>query len=107
MHDVLLERAAERDLKALPRAVFDRIITQLKALAHNPRPTGCRKIVGSQNDWRVRIGDYRIVYQVDDQANSATMTRAGLFFAAAVIDKHFDVSRILQCVDVTRERVRY
>lgn len=75
MHDVLLERAAERDLKAVPRAVFDRIITQLKALAHNPRPTGCRKIVGSQNDWRVRIGNYRIVYEVDDKANTVRIMR--------------------------------
>ena len=75
MHDVLLERAAERDLKALPRAVCDRIITQLKALAHNPRPAGCRKIVGSQNDWRVRIGDYRIVYEVDNKANTVRIMR--------------------------------
>jgi mRNA interferase RelE/StbE len=50
VHEVLLERAAERDLKALSRAVYDRIISHLKALSQNPRPAGCKKITGSRSD---------------------------------------------------------
>ena len=66
MHDVLVERTAERDLKSLPTAVFDRILPRIKALADNPRPAGCHKLAGSKNDWRIRIGDYRVVYEIDD-----------------------------------------
>lgn len=66
MHDVLIERTAERDLKSLPTAVFDRILPRIKALADNPRPAGCHKLAGSKNDWRIRIGDYRVVYEIDD-----------------------------------------
>jgi mRNA interferase RelE/StbE len=46
VHEVLLERAAERDLKALSRAVYERIVSHLQALSQNPRPAGCKKITG-------------------------------------------------------------
>jgi mRNA interferase RelE/StbE len=42
------------------------VIRAIRALATNPRPRGCRKIVGSVADWRVRVGEYRIVYEIDD-----------------------------------------
>jgi mRNA interferase RelE/StbE len=66
VHDILLERSVERDLRRLRGDVFDRVIAAIQDLAHDPRPDGCRKIEGSQNDWRIRVGDYRIVYEVDD-----------------------------------------
>jgi mRNA interferase RelE/StbE len=68
VHEVLLERAAERDLKGLSLTVYDRIVPHLKALSQNPRPTGCKKIAGSRSDWRIRIGDYRVIYEIDDRA---------------------------------------
>ena len=55
------ERTAERDLKSLPSTVFDRIVARIKALAEVPRPSGCHKLAGSRNDWRIRIGDYRAI----------------------------------------------
>lgn len=57
MYEILLEGRAERDLKKLPAEVFNRIVSNLKALAENPKPPGSRKITGSKNDWRIRIGD--------------------------------------------------
>ena len=45
-----------------------RIIPQIKTLAENPRPSGCRKITGSKNDWRMRIGDYGIIYEIYEKA---------------------------------------
>jgi mRNA interferase RelE/StbE len=66
VHEVHLEKRAQRDLRHLPTAVSNRAIESIKALAQNPRPPGCRKIVGSKSDWRVRVGDYRIVYEIDD-----------------------------------------
>jgi mRNA interferase RelE/StbE len=72
---VYLERAAERDLKRLSSEEFDRIISNIRALAENPRPAGCRKIVGSKNDWRIRVGEYRIIYEVDDEKKAVMVMR--------------------------------
>lgn len=66
MYKVLIERTAERDLKYLPTAIFNRIVPRINALADIPRPSGSHKLAGSKNDWRIRIGDYRVVYEIDD-----------------------------------------
>lgn len=66
MYQVLLERSAERDLGRLSSEVHDRIIKAIQGLANNPRPPGCRKLVGSKNDWRIRVGDYRVIYEIAD-----------------------------------------
>jgi mRNA interferase RelE/StbE len=66
VYEALIERTAERDLKSLPTSIFNRIVSRIKTLSENPRPSGCHKLVGSRNDWRIRIGDYRVVYEIDD-----------------------------------------
>jgi mRNA interferase RelE/StbE len=66
MYRVLLERAAEKDLSRLPAETHDRVIEAIQALAANPRPVGCRKLTGSKHDWRIRVGDYRVVYEIAD-----------------------------------------
>jgi mRNA interferase RelE/StbE len=66
VYEVLIERTAEHDLKSLSINLFDRIVPRIKALADNPRPAGCHKLTGSKNDWRIRIGDYRVLYEIDD-----------------------------------------
>jgi mRNA interferase RelE/StbE len=75
VYEVYLERAAENDLKRLPTTTFDRIVYQIKTLAENPRPSGCRKITGSKNDWRIRIGDYRVLYEVNDRVKGVRVMR--------------------------------
>ena len=75
MYEVYLERSAENDLKRLPTSIFHRIIPQIKTLTENPRPSGCRKIAGSKNDWRIRIGDYRIIYEIDEKAKAVRVMR--------------------------------
>ena len=75
MYEVYLERSAENDLKRLPTSTFHRIVHQIKTLAENPRPSGCRKITGSKNDWRIRIGDYRVLYEVNDRAKAVRVMR--------------------------------
>lgn len=75
MYEVLLAGQAERDLKRLSAETFHRVISEIKALAHNPRPPGCRKITGSKHDYRVRVGDYRIIYEVDDKAKAVRVMR--------------------------------
>ena len=75
MYRVLLERAAEKDLKRLTSDIHNRIIVAIQALARNPRPVGCRKLAGSQNDWRIRVGDYRVVYEIADEIRIVRVNR--------------------------------
>ena len=75
MYEVYLERAAERDLRKLSAEAFHRIIPRIQALAETPRPPGCRKLSGSDSDWRIRIGDYRVVYEIDDAEKAVRIFR--------------------------------
>ena len=75
MYRVFLERAAEKDLKRLSSEVHDRVITAIRGLVHNPRPPGCRKLTGSKNDWRIRVGDYRVVYEIADEIRIVRVNR--------------------------------
>jgi mRNA interferase RelE/StbE len=68
VYEVLLERRAQRDVDRLPKSVSGRAIRAIAALGAEPRPAGCRKLGGSDNDWRIRIGDYRVIYEIDDRA---------------------------------------
>lgn len=70
MYELWLERGAEKDLKRLETDIFKRVIKEIKALSANPKPSGCRKISGSKNDWRIRIGDYRVIYEIDDKLHA-------------------------------------
>jgi mRNA interferase RelE/StbE len=60
--------AAAKALGRLPRDLARRIYARVSALADDPRPSGCEKLAGGQNEYRVRVGDYRIVYAVEDRA---------------------------------------
>ena len=75
MYQVLLERAAENDLSRLSSEVHDRVIGEIKGLAANPRPAGCRKLSGSKRDWRIRVGDYRVIYEIADEIRIVRVNR--------------------------------
>jgi mRNA interferase RelE/StbE len=75
MYRVFLERAAEKQLKQLSAKLHDRVIAAIQPLAKNPRPTGCRKLTGADYDWRIRVGDYRIVYEIDDGLGEVRVNR--------------------------------
>ena len=66
MYEIYIERTAEKDIKNLQKEKQDDVIAQIKALSMTPRPLGCKKLAGSRNDWRIRTGDYRILYEIDD-----------------------------------------
>jgi mRNA interferase RelE/StbE len=72
---VALTSSAERELKRLSRQLIARIISELENLASNPRPSGCKKLRGGDREWRIRIGDYRAVYTVDDARSLVEITR--------------------------------
>jgi mRNA interferase RelE/StbE len=75
MHRILLERGAERDLRRLSAEMHTRTIAAIQGLAANPRPPGCRKLAGSKNDWRIRVGDYRVVYEIANEIRVVRVNR--------------------------------
>lgn len=72
---LIIKKTAERDLRRLPRTQFQRINQQILALGENPRPSGVRKLQGKLTGWRIRVGDYRVLYQIDDEAETVTIVR--------------------------------
>ena len=75
MYRVFLERAAERDIGRLSTGVHDRVIAAIQRLARNPGPAGCRKLAGTDNDWRIRVGDYRVIYEIADVIRVVRVSR--------------------------------
>ena len=66
MFEIVLERTAEKDLRRLSDQVHDRVIEGIAALANDPRPVGSKKLAGSKSNWRIRVGDYRVLYEIAD-----------------------------------------
>jgi mRNA interferase RelE/StbE len=62
-------------LHGLPKKVITRMMPRLEHLESAPRPPGCKKLKGGDNEWRIRVGDYRIVYVIDDAARTVDVTR--------------------------------
>jgi mRNA interferase RelE/StbE len=67
-YKVVFARSARRELERLEASVARRIIARVEALTTEPRPHGCVKLRGAADLWRIRVGDYRVVYAIDDRA---------------------------------------
>ena len=65
-YSVVFARSARKELQALDRTVAARVFKRIEALRLEPPPSGCRKLEGTDNLWRIRIGDWRVVYAIDD-----------------------------------------
>ena len=72
---VELKPSSRKELERLTPKVIERIFPKLEALAGDPRPHGCKKLKGGQNEWRIRVGDYRVVYTIDDANLMVSVTR--------------------------------
>ncbi len=72
---VELKVSARKELERLPVKVIERIFPKLEGLAAEPRPSGCKKLKGGQHDWRIRIGDYRVVDTINDEKLLISVTR--------------------------------
>ncbi|WP_053353923.1 type II toxin-antitoxin system RelE family toxin [Leucobacter musarum] len=69
--------AAARQIKKLPKPARDRILEAITGLGADPRPHGVKKLTGEQTAWRIRIGEYRVIYDVYDTELIVTVVRAG------------------------------
>ena len=70
-----IKQSAQKELDALDDKLFTRIDRKILALADTPRPLGCKKLKGYKDQWRVRAGDWRVLYIIDDAAKLVTITR--------------------------------
>ena len=76
MYKIELRRRAQRALGRLPKTDFQAVVEAMKELAQTPRPRGVEK-VKSAGLWRIRQGDYRIIYGIDDKQLLITVVRIG------------------------------
>lgn len=74
-YDVEVNHKAAKAILKLPRQDLERVSQKIDALAEEPRPPGVEKLSGTKNGFRVRSGDYRIVYTVDDTVRVVSVTR--------------------------------
>ena len=72
---VEIKPSAQKELDAAPDATVARLIHKMESLRDNPRPTGCKKLKGFRNQWRVRVGDWRVLYIIDDSRRLISVTR--------------------------------
>jgi mRNA interferase RelE/StbE len=76
MYRVELTRQAQKQLNGLPAPIQQRIAAKLRALQANPRPDGSLKLTADEGH-RVKVGDYRIKYLIDDDTHLVTVTKLG------------------------------
>jgi mRNA interferase RelE/StbE len=68
-----IKQSAQKELDALDDTVFKRIDRKILALADNPRPAGCKKLKGFKDQWRIRVGDWRVLYIIDAETKTVTV----------------------------------
>ena len=66
LYRIAWKPSAERAFRKLSRQSQDRIRPRIDALATNPRPDGVKKLEGDDNAWRIRVGEFRIVFEIHD-----------------------------------------
>jgi mRNA interferase RelE/StbE len=72
-HTLEIKQSAQKELDALDDTVFKRIDRKILALADNPRPAGCKKLKGFKDQWRIRVGDWRVLYIIDAETKTVTV----------------------------------
>jgi mRNA interferase RelE/StbE len=66
---------ARKELENLSNTLIARLVPKIDGLAADPRPSGCKKLHGYKDLWRIRVGDYRVVYLIDDGRKTVSVTR--------------------------------
>jgi len=70
-------KGVDKDLRKIPNGIGDRIVRVIDKLASNPRPPGSVKLVGYELEYRIRVGDYRIIYQIQDSVLIVLVVEVG------------------------------
>ena len=75
-YQVSILRRAQKSLADLPGKDYQRVRNSIRNLGEEPRPSGCSKLSG-RSGWRIRIGNYRVIYEIDDQERVVTVLDVG------------------------------
>lgn len=65
-YKIEIKKSAAKEIENLPSAILKRVIAHIQELANEPRPIGCKKLSGDEK-YRIRVGDYRILYEIEDE----------------------------------------
>jgi mRNA interferase RelE/StbE len=76
IYRISILRRAQKELEQLPSEHYQRVRDAIRHLASNPRPTGCLKLTGREG-WRIRVGVYRVIYDIDDNQRLVTVLNVG------------------------------
>ncbi len=74
-YSVEVKPSAQKELEALSDKMLARVVRKLDTLKNVPRPAGCKKLKGYEDQWRIRVGDWRVVYVIDDATRLVSITR--------------------------------
>ncbi|MBL4657202.1 MAG: type II toxin-antitoxin system RelE/ParE family toxin [Flavobacteriales bacterium] len=78
MYLIKFKKRAAKELRKLPAAVLKRVSKSIDSLSKNPRPKGSKKLKGSdENIWRIRMGDYRILYVIEETIKIVNIRKVG------------------------------
>ena len=75
-YSVLVLPRAQKELAQLPEGRYKRVRDAIRSLSRDPRPSGCRKLSGREG-WRIRVGDYRVIYEIDKMQHTVTVLHVG------------------------------
>lgn len=75
-YNLVFKGAVEKELRRVPRPLLDRLLHRIRDLSKDPRPPGCEKLSG-QERYRIRQGDWRVVYEIDDSAKTVRIFKVG------------------------------
>ncbi|MBI2346912.1 MAG: type II toxin-antitoxin system RelE/ParE family toxin [Deltaproteobacteria bacterium] len=76
-YELRIARSAEKEFAAIPTKDRDRFTMKISQLVHQPRPHGVEKLAGTHGYYRIRQGDWRVVYQIDDAQGLVVITKVG------------------------------
>lgn len=78
MYRIIIKKSAAKELELLPKKILPAITNSILSLSNEPRPTGCKKLKAQKGYlWRIRVGDYRIIYAIDDVIKIVDVHKVG------------------------------
>lgn len=76
-YTILFKKSAAKQLRQLPKSILKKVASAIDDLADDPRPANCKKLKGVEETYRIRIGDYRVLYTVDDSIVTVEVVKVG------------------------------
>lgn len=76
-YNLFFKRSAEKELRKISKSDIPKVLSSIKALANEPRPQGAQMLKGENRYFRIRLGDYRIVYEIKDAERLITIIKIG------------------------------